>query len=121
MGDRLDTTARCILIPDTFTVGDGEGAVRVSLGGDVDVRIGEMEGRGSRKEDCLGGDKVVEFGHNFVVEGHHFGGRIDGWSGAQGILVAESYPSRVACVDPVRGRDWLNARFVISRTIWRFL
>src|SRR5271170_7373040 len=31
-----------------------------------------MEGRSSRKEDCLSGDKIVEFGDNFVVEGHHF-------------------------------------------------
>ena len=37
-----------------------------------------MEGRRSRKEDCLGGDKVVEFGDNFVVESHHFRVGVDG-------------------------------------------
>lgn len=78
MCDRLDATTCGILIPDTFTVGDGEGAVGVSLWGDVDMRIGEMEGRSSRKEDCLGGDELMEFGHNFLVKGHHFRGRIAG-------------------------------------------
>lgn len=66
-----DTAARGILIPNAPRIGDCKGAVGVALGRDVDVRLGEMQRRRSGEEDGLFYDEFVEFGHNFVVKGHH--------------------------------------------------